>query len=304
MKKVIMKDIAEKANVSLATVSYILNNVEGQSISVETKCKVLQIAKELNYIPNLNARTLASKKSGLIGIMVVKDFSIDIPWSASVYIKLINKIENKLNKIGYHILLTNVDILIPELDIILQRQLDGAIIIDVSEDIFYKISHQFYSPILLVDSFFKDDLFTKIVLDYEKAINKAKNLLENKQSFLIADKFNNKGVMDKLIISSGLDEDNILFVSSEEEIAEFIKKHQNSKGIIINEFLSLVVAKYTDPSNLAVICTSSCPEILPTKTKKITFNDSMADIVVKLITAYIKGNYSNELNKYCVIEID
>lgn len=57
MKKATMKDIARQANVSVATVSYVLNNVKNQTIPDPTRQIILQIARELNYVPNLAARS-------------------------------------------------------------------------------------------------------------------------------------------------------------------------------------------------------------------------------------------------------
>ena len=52
-------DVARLANVSTATVSYVLNNVEGQTISARTRAAVQSAAQELGYRPNLAARNLA-----------------------------------------------------------------------------------------------------------------------------------------------------------------------------------------------------------------------------------------------------
>jgi LacI family transcriptional regulator len=57
-------DIAQKAGVAPGTVSRTLNNIG--YIKEETRQKVEQAAKELNYIPNRAARTLKTKKTGLI----------------------------------------------------------------------------------------------------------------------------------------------------------------------------------------------------------------------------------------------
>lgn len=56
-EKATMKDIARQANVSVATVSYVLNNVKNQTIPDPTRQSILQIARELNYVPNLAARS-------------------------------------------------------------------------------------------------------------------------------------------------------------------------------------------------------------------------------------------------------
>lgn len=64
---VTIKDIAEKAGVSFSTVSKALRN--SPLVQEKTKLKVLQIAEELGYEPNIAARRLVSKKSGAIGVV-------------------------------------------------------------------------------------------------------------------------------------------------------------------------------------------------------------------------------------------
>ena len=54
-----IKQIAKKANVSIATVSRALNNES--SVTEETRVKILSIANELNYKPNIIARNLVKK---------------------------------------------------------------------------------------------------------------------------------------------------------------------------------------------------------------------------------------------------
>jgi LacI family transcriptional regulator len=56
-----VKEIARRANVSIATVDRVLNNRTG--VSAKTKEKILEIIKELDYQPNIMARRLASKKT-------------------------------------------------------------------------------------------------------------------------------------------------------------------------------------------------------------------------------------------------
>ena len=62
-----MKDIANRAGVSVATVSKVLNGTG--NISEETTRKILEIAEELNYHPNLYARNLKTGYSRTIGIL-------------------------------------------------------------------------------------------------------------------------------------------------------------------------------------------------------------------------------------------
>ncbi|MBZ3900376.1 LacI family DNA-binding transcriptional regulator [Streptomyces griseiscabiei] len=65
-----MTDIARRAGVSQATVSYVLNNVEKQSISEQTRRAVLDAAKALDYRTNHNARSLASGVSSTVVCVV------------------------------------------------------------------------------------------------------------------------------------------------------------------------------------------------------------------------------------------
>ena len=69
MKRATLKDVAEYAGVSKATVSYILNGAD-KTISPATRKKVEKAVKELNYIPNLGAQSLISKCSHLIGVVI------------------------------------------------------------------------------------------------------------------------------------------------------------------------------------------------------------------------------------------
>ena len=63
-----IKEIAEKANVSIATVSRALNN--DKNVRPDTRKVILSIAKDLKYKPNILARSLAKNKSNIIGVVL------------------------------------------------------------------------------------------------------------------------------------------------------------------------------------------------------------------------------------------
>ncbi|MVB11602.1 HTH-type transcriptional repressor PurR [Caprobacter fermentans] len=302
MGNITMKDIAEKSNVSIATVSYILNHVKGQKISDETKKRVLTISKEMGYIPNLTARTLAGKKSGLIGILRVCDLTIENPWQDFIYCKFINQIERILNRFGYHVLFTKVDVSCPELNVVLQRKLDGVILLDVSEDIFYKISNIFHVPVLIIDGYLEDCLFHKIILDYNVAFEKSEQLLNSNPEFIISYKSNNKGILN--IIDSYANKKGIelLFAKSVKELAEFSRGKSKAKGIVINEFVSLFAARYLNPNNFVTVCSCGSPEILPESRKKIVLQEEKSEVAADLILSYIKGDYQKNRCKYTFLK--
>lgn len=67
-KQVTIKDIARKLGLSISTVSRALRNV--QDINPETKRLVLALAEELNYEPNLIAKSLVNKHTKVIGVIL------------------------------------------------------------------------------------------------------------------------------------------------------------------------------------------------------------------------------------------
>ena len=67
-KQVTLKDIALKANVSTQTVSRVMNN--SPEVSVETRQRIRDLALEMGYRPNIIARSLVTRQSNTIGVMV------------------------------------------------------------------------------------------------------------------------------------------------------------------------------------------------------------------------------------------
>src|ERR1700692_1301335 len=65
-----LKTLAEHLGLSPATVSVVLNDVPGRSIPQVTRDRIKAAAKEMNYHPNLLARSLRSRRTLTIGILV------------------------------------------------------------------------------------------------------------------------------------------------------------------------------------------------------------------------------------------
>lgn len=91
-----IKDVAKHANVSIATVSRIINN--RGPISNTTRQKVYDSMKELNYQPNEMARALQKQKSDILGLIVP---SIEYAFFSS----LIEAIEETCHNNGYKLML-------------------------------------------------------------------------------------------------------------------------------------------------------------------------------------------------------
>jgi len=100
MKKstITIKDVAKQAGVSISTVSRVIN--DSKPVTDEVKQKVLDVIKETGYIPNPLARSLVTKKSQLIGVIVPEV-------SDSFVNEILNGIEEVAKMYDYEILLAN-----------------------------------------------------------------------------------------------------------------------------------------------------------------------------------------------------
>lgn len=125
MKKATINDIARIAGVSKATVSMVFNN-KADSISNETKKKILKIAEELNYIPNSVARSLATNKTFSIGIILP---DITNPF----FSEIARAIEDEANFLGYNVILCNTDNNVKKeenyIKLLISKLIDGIIFI-------------------------------------------------------------------------------------------------------------------------------------------------------------------------------
>ena len=74
-----MKDVAEAAGVSVKTVSNVVNGYPG--VTPAMRARVEPVLKELNYRPNLNARSLRTGRTGLIALAVPR---LDEPYFAEL----------------------------------------------------------------------------------------------------------------------------------------------------------------------------------------------------------------------------
>ncbi len=166
MKRVSIKDVAKEAGVSATTVSYVLNRTPSETISSETTQRVLEAARKLNYVPNLNARSLSSRKSNLIGVLIPqtepgKEFMFSNPF----YGELLSSIEYTARQNGYHLLLSGTQEDQDYVSVARNRGVDGIIIVGTYPGKNLEALKTIDVPIVLVDSYVKDDAFLTIGIE-------------------------------------------------------------------------------------------------------------------------------------------
>ncbi|PLS17341.1 LacI family transcriptional regulator [Bacillus sp. M6-12] len=122
--KVTIDDVAEKAGVSKTTVSRILNGNFGHN-KAETREKVLQVIKELDYQPNALAKGLKQMKTNTIGIVLS---NLKNPF----WIRVLEGVEDVCHRNGYSLMIcnSNENAKLEEDHIkgLRQRQVDGTIV--------------------------------------------------------------------------------------------------------------------------------------------------------------------------------
>lgn len=121
IRKVTIKDIAKEAGVSISTVSNALNNVD--VLQPKTKEHVLEVARRLHYVPNLNGRHLKSQQTHVIGLFLA---AIKGPY----YSVLANSVYESCFKNGYSLNIFISDRSDKIMENILGGQMDGAIILN------------------------------------------------------------------------------------------------------------------------------------------------------------------------------
>jgi DNA-binding LacI/PurR family transcriptional regulator len=106
-KRATSLDVAKKAGVSRTTVSFVLNNVPGVSISDATRKKVLDTARSINYHPNATGRKLVSGKSNTLGLVLCQ--SPEQVFADAFLPQVIMGVEQAALEQGFHVMLKQVE---------------------------------------------------------------------------------------------------------------------------------------------------------------------------------------------------
>ena len=166
MARTKITDVAAKAGVSVATVSYVLNHVENQTISEETRAKVEEVARELHYVSNRAASSLKNGRSNLIGVVIPQaEPGKEILLSDPLYGELLSGMEYKARRMGYHMLLSGLGDDQDYSGVVRNRLLDGVIIVGA-----YPAEHisdlaELHAPVVLVDADISDTRFHELTVD-------------------------------------------------------------------------------------------------------------------------------------------
>ena len=180
MKKVFLKDIAKKLDVSKTAVSLVLNNKGDENkISQETQKRIIEYAKKHNYVPNQLARSLSRGKSETIGLIIPNI-------SDSFYSKIAGYVELKAKSLGYTVLFSSSsEDPKKESELIrsmLNRQVEGLIIASTQQNL------------KEIESL-KEDKFPFVLID--------RHYPESETNYVIVDNYNGSKTVTEHLLKLG-----------------------------------------------------------------------------------------------------
>lgn len=166
-----IKDIARAVGVTPATVSYVLNQNPKQSISAQTRERVMKAAQEMGYVPSSAAKVVRGSPSYCVGVAIEKDLN------TNRFDLVLQGIRDKMEQQGYNLMLCGFErrhgIYADYVNNALERRVDGVIFIGrdnegptpEAEELILR--HQI--PFVVYDCGLEGRPYSTVELEYEKS---------------------------------------------------------------------------------------------------------------------------------------
>lgn len=160
-----IRDVAKMANVSISTVSRVMN---APATVVESKRqRVLEAIKKLQYQPNAFARGLIYKKSNTLGVMIP---DVENPYYAGI----LRGMQNAAVQLGYSLMIFNTDRskerTITYVENLYEKQVDGIIFAsDILHPEYFDIIQHYRLPLVLASTNSQEYEIPSVDIDNEKA---------------------------------------------------------------------------------------------------------------------------------------
>jgi LacI family transcriptional regulator len=152
-----IKEMADLIGLSPTTVSNVIHG-KTKEVSKETIQKINQIIKEYNYIPNMNARNLASNHSKIIGVVIRYRTNIDKNIVQDPFTgELLGAAESQIRKNRFYTMLFISDNMDEILRFTSTWNVDGLIVVGFWSEECQIINRNITKPIVFIDTYFYDD---------------------------------------------------------------------------------------------------------------------------------------------------
>lgn len=261
--------------------------------------RIFEAANKLKYVPNMNAKSLVSKRSYMVGIII----NIEEKNKKSKlyqYYDLSREMQRKLNTLGYDVLLLPTKEVMKDLAIGQKRSLDAIFIVDLDEEKFKEIANQFYVPAIFIEGYVEDDIFCKILTDFNAVLDRAEEYL-GKEYYLVMDDYSNKRILDTIL--KRIPRKDVFINKYENNLKEFLEERKEKKGLVIGEVLGMQVEKYVSNKNLCVVVNSKRDIMLLPDTKTITVsNKEKAEKAVEAMEKLLRFENVDNINHLVYIK--
>ena len=164
-----IKEIAQKLGMSTTTVSNVIHGKAGE-VSEETRQKVQAFLKDVDYVPNINARNLAQNESKIIGVALkAREDKYENLIMDPFVAELIGGIEETIRNAGYFMMIY----ISRDTEKIMRHvstwNVDGLILSGMLDDDGIRVSTRYKKPIVCIDTYSIEGLkhFTNVGLDDE-----------------------------------------------------------------------------------------------------------------------------------------
>lgn len=270
MKRVTIYDVAKEANVSLATVSRVINGSD--VVKSQTKDRVEEAIKKLGYKPNAIAQGLALQKTTTIGLI--------IPEASFTYTGMIINGLLDVSKIyGYNIMLHTITDGIADaemiVDVVIKSRVDGVIIYsDKLTEESLSLLNEYNIPIVIIGNHVSSQSVCSVYVDFEKAINELCSdylhkgikdiaILEDRKN-----KNNSKQMLDgavKAFKANGENYDGFVAIPKEERssyrfLKRYFKDHKHQLMIVNRDSQAMAVLNAAKengiriPEDMELVC--------------------------------------------------
>lgn len=275
-KKITVRDVAKEAGVSVATVSYILNNRTDQKISAATKKKVLQIANLLNYKPNHAAKSLAEGRNNIIGITY--KLTAETPARNLEIMTLANRLIPQLARRNYDVLFLQI----PETteDASVSRNVDAILAIDLTHEDFRALADSYLVPIIGIDMVINDNLFYQVYTDYPSIIQDVVSTLNTENYYILTDGFSNEKY--QALLNEVVPTEKLLIYDCSDKVSLAHIKH--TKVIILGTHLALIAQSFISLDDMVVVTSEDTASLLPEGVSKVFIDmDKKANLSINLL---------------------
>lgn len=258
-----MRDIAQLANVSVATVSLVLNGKDG--VGEETRSRILDLVREKNYRMNMSAQVLKTKKNKLIGVIVP---DIQNPF----YSWVVAELDKSIIAGGYTLFLgisnNSVQMQNELIDHFYSRGVEGVILVPHSFEMAYsKQAAQFLFPVVFCSVFSDCECIPSVFADLREGEYEAVKYLLGKGmrsiAFVGADKkrwYTQKryeGLCRAFAEYGVRHEERFLFTTeptyqSGYEIAPEVVAERPEAIVAINDFMAMGILQYLREKQIRV----------------------------------------------------